>query len=217
MTLGVYIPTRGRPTKLHSIVLNLKDTTRNPFKIYWGIEPFDSESIEAARKTGYPIILNRGKPTYSDALQTIYEQTSEPIFLWANDDFLFLKDWDVEPLRIMKEKPEIGVLGVPDGNPSTQYSTISFIRRNYIEEESGVVDIPGRVLYPYSHNFVDNELTETAQNRGVWDKSTAPCIEHQHYSFTWLGNFPKDATYEKNDRHFAEDMVLYNSRRHLWT
>jgi len=94
---------------------------------------------------------------------------------------------------------------------------MSFIRRKYIEEQSGVVDMPKRVLYPYNHNFVDNELTETAQHRGAWDKCDAPCILHQHPSFTWLGEVPIDETYINNNKKDAEDNELYHSRKHLWS
>lgn len=216
MTLGIYLPTYGRPKKLKSVAQNIEQATKSPFKLYWGVEPFDRESILAAKDTGHPVILNEGKATYSDALQTIYEQTSEPIFFFANDDFLFLDDWDEEPLKKMEADKGMGVLGVSDGNPQTGYTAISFIRRSYIEGQSGVIDMPNRVLYPYNHNYVDNELTETAQFRGVWGFCSAPCIEHQHPSFTWLGDFETDETYIRNNLKDAEDNELFHSRRHLW-
>lgn len=216
MTLGIYVPTFGRPHKLASVAKNIEETTKNKFKLYWGVESFDRDSILAAKDTGYGVIINTGDPKYADALQSIYEATKEPIFFWGNDDFLFLDGWDVKPMEIMQEFQDIGVLGVHDGNPKTSYSTISFIRRKYIEEQSGVVDMPNRVLYPYHHNFVDNELTETAKHRDVWDRCDAPCIQHQHPSFTWLGHFPPDETYAKNDRMANADSETFYSRRHLW-
>lgn len=216
MVLGVYIPTYGRPKKLQQVADNLKQNTKGEYKLYWCVESFDRESILAAKDTGYPVIINEGKSTYSDALQTIYEQTNEPVFIWANDDFYFLKDWDEKPMQMMEADPGIGVLGIDDGNPQTNYTAISFIRRKYIEEQSGVIDMPNRVLYPYNHNYCDNELTETAQHRGAWDKSIGPCIHHQHPSFTWLGDFPTDETYVRNNLKDAEDNELFHSRRHLW-
>lgn len=215
--IGIYCPTLSRPQKMRQLVDNLQATTRSPFQLYWGVEPDDRESILAAKDTGYPVIINEGKPSYSDALQTIYEQTDEPIFLWANDDFHFLDGWDIVPLEMMEKHEDIGVLGLYDGNPKTSFTSISLIRRKYIEEQSGVVDMPNRVLYPYKHNYVDNELTETAQHRGVWDRCETPCIEHQHPSFKWLGDFPSDATYEKNLKTFGQDSETFNNRRHLWS
>ena len=216
MALGVYIPTFGRPKKLQQVADNIKGNTKSEYKLYWGVESFDKESIKAAKATGAEVIINGGKPCYSDALQTIYEKTDEPIFFWGNDDFYFLKDWDEAPLNMMAENPGIGVLGVHDGNPQTKFASMSFVRRSYIKEHSGVVDMPNRVMYPYNHNYVDDELTETAQMRGSWSSCPAPCIQHQHHSFKWLGDFPHDKTYEKNDKGFAEDTETFHGRRHLW-
>lgn len=217
MTLGVYIPTYGRPNKLQQVADNLKEATQGEWNLYWCCEENDPESINSALKTGAKVIINKRKPTYSDALQEIYEQTDEEIFLWGNDDFHFLKNWNEQPLEIMKNNKGIGVLGLHDGNPYTKYWSISLVRRKYIEEQSGVIDIPNRVLYPYNHNYVDDELTATAIKREVWQKCMAPCIQHQHHSFKWLGDFPHDATYAKNDKKIAEDNETYHSRVHLWT
>jgi len=214
--LGIYLPTYGRAGKLQQVADNIKESTNSEYKLYWGVEAHDRESILAAKDTKAEVIINTGNPSYSDALQEIYENSDEEIFFWANDDFLFLKDWDVAPLKKLEENPQIMVLGVHDGNPNTRYSTISFIRRKYIEEQSGVVDMPNRVLYPYKHNYVDDELTGTAKARGVWDLCEAPCIQHQHHSFKFLGDFPHDDTYAKNDKGLAEDSQTYNERTHLW-
>lgn len=215
MILGIYVPTLGRAKKLQALADNLKENTHSEYKLYWCVEPTDRESILAAKDTGAEVIINSQGSTYSNALQEVYEQTSEAIFLWGNDDFYFLKDWDVKPLKMM-EDPKICVLGLHDGNPQTKYSTISLVRRSYIEEQSGVVDMPNRVLYPYNHNYVDDELTETAQKRGAWGFCPFPTIEHRHPSFKWLGDFPTDETNKKNDSGLAEDSETFHSRRPLW-
>ena len=188
--IGIYIPTFGRPDKLQALADNIKATTRSDYELYWGVEPFDTASIEAGKKTGHPVILNTDEPNYGNALQSIYEATEEPIFFPANDDFLFLDGWDTAPLAMFEKFPDIGVLGVHDGNPKTSFTSVYMVRRSYIQEHSGVIDMPNRVLYPYGHNFSDNELAGTAQKRGMWDRCTEPCIQHQHPSFTWLGEFP---------------------------
>lgn len=216
MTLGVYIPTLGRANKLQAVADNLKENTKSPYKLYWCVEEHDTDSIDKALATGAKVIINKRKPTYSDALQEIYEQTDEEIFLWGNDDFYFLPNWDEQPLEMMEDKG-ISVLGLHDGNPKTKYWSISLVRRKYIEEQSGVVDMPNRVLYPYNHNYVDDELAGTAISRGVWAACMTPCILHQHHSFKWLGDFPHDATYAKNDKKFAEDSEMYNIRVRLWS
>lgn len=216
MTLGIYIPTLGRHQKLQAVADNIQAATKNDYRLYWCVESHDTKSRAAAEKTGAKVFINTGKACYADALQTIYEQTNEPIFLWGNDDFYFLEGWDVRPLDMMAKDEGIGVLGLHDGNPATGYSAISLVRRSYVEQQSGVVDMPNRVLYPYDHNYVDNELTETAQARGAWDRCTEEAIQHQHPSFKWLGDFPVDDTYRKNDKNLAKDNELFHNRRQLW-
>lgn len=206
--LGIFCPTYGRPHKLQEVATNIERATKSPFRLYWGCEPEDAASIEAARATGHPVVINKGNMGYSDTVQTIYEQSKEPVFFHANDDFFFTDGWDVEPLKFLKEHPEVLVLGVHDGNSNTIFYTVSFIRRKYIRKQSGVVDIPNRIFYPYSHNFQDTEFSQTAVCRGVWAKLDFPCIEHRR-----VGH---DDTYAKNAATFGQDQVVYEARKHLF-
>jgi hypothetical protein len=214
--LGIYIPTHKRPESIKRVAKNIEEATKSEYKLYFGLEPYDTEGIKAAEATGHSVMVNKYEPSFSNTIQTIYEQTNEPIFLPANDDFLFLDGWDTAPLKMLEDFPDIMVLGVHDGNPNTSFSAIQIIRRQYIKEQSGVVDMPNRVYYPYNHNFVDTEMTETARARKVWDRCDAPCIEHQHPSFKWLGEFEPDETYQKNDASAGKDSETYHNRKHLW-
>lgn len=215
--LGIYCPTYGRAHKLQAVASNIEGATKGPFKLYWGVEPADVASIKAAEATGHNVIINKGDMGYSDTVQTMYEQTTEPIFFCANDDFFFVDGWDVAPRRFLEEYPEVMVVGVHDGNPHTRFYTVFFIRRKYIEEQSGVVDMPNRVFYPYKHNFQDTEFTETAIKRGAWDRLDGPCIEHHHPGLSHVfGERATDETYAKNDKTAGEDAQTYKNRRHLW-
>lgn len=215
--LAVFIPTYKRPKTLQNVADNIKITTHNPYTLYFGCEPDDRESIMAAADTGATVIINKGNEGYSDTVQTLYERTTEPYFFVGNDDFFFLKDWDVEPLRIFEVSPYLMVVGMQDGNPGSSGSTIHMIRREYIKESSGVIDIPNRVFYPYNHNYQDTEFTETAQARRVWGRSTADAIEHHHPDMAYLfGEVERDETYLKNAKHVYTDSNTYHDRKHLW-
>lgn len=214
---GIYLPTLKRPHRLEEVVKNIEAATIQPYKLYFGVEPEDEASIKELERLGQTIVVNKGQPGLPDTLQTIYEASDEPIFLWANDDFHFLDGWDVAPLKMFEDFPDIGVLGVHDGNPDTNFSAISMIRRSYIEEQSGVVDMPNRVLYPYHHNFADTELTMTAQRRNAWDKCTAPCIRHLHPSFMFFEDRRvHDEVYRKNDLTMPKDLETFHSRKPLF-
>lgn len=209
MKLGIYCPTWHRPHKLQEVATNIEQTTRTPFNLVWGCEPDDIASIEAAKATGHKVVINKGNQGYSDTMQAIYEQGRESIFFHANDDFYFLDGWDEPYIKFLKERPEIMVVGAHDGLTTPSFWTICFIRRKYIKEQSGVIDMPNRVFYPYNHNYVDTEFTKTAISRGVWDKVDAPCIEHRRAEH--------DETYAKNAATFQTDSETFHKReRTLW-
>lgn len=209
MRLGIYLPTYHRPHKLQEVASNIEQATTGDFKLYFGVELKDVESFKAAKATGHAVVFNKYSPRagHANTIQSIYEESDEEIFFCANDDFYFPEGWNEGPLLFLAEHPEVLVLGVQDGlTPS--YSTIFFVRRNYIEEFSGVVDMPRRVLYPYNHNYQDTEFTYTAQSRGIWAKLEQPCIKHNR-----VGG---DETYAKNEATSSKDAQTFESRKHLW-
>lgn len=210
MTLGIFLPTYKRPDKLKVVATNVEQATKGDFNLYFGCEEEDTASIEAAKATGHEVVINKYDPKqgYSNTIQSIYESSNDTVVFHANDDFEFVDGWDVAPMGFLEQHLEVMVLGAHDGSDQPSYSTISFIRREYIEQYSGVVDIPNRVFYPYCHNYQDTEFTRTAQARGMWDKIETPCIKHHR-----VGG---DETYRKNDATSAEDARTFQAREHLW-
>ena len=216
--LNIYLPTYKRPFKLAQIAKNIEETTYYPFELYFGVEADDRESILAAKDTGHKVVINPYEPGYANTVQAMYEQSDGEYWFHSNDDFVHLPEWDKRPIDLLDESPTLMVIGCHDGNPKTRYYTISMVRRKYIEDMSGVVDMPNRCFYPYHHNYIDTEFTETAIHRGVWDVCTAPCIEHHNPGFAHIfGDVETDETYEKNNRTAGKDADTYNSRRNLWS
>ena len=212
-TLAIYLPTYKRPHTLAKVAQNIEDTTKNKFTLYFGIEPNDEESYQAALATGHKVVINKYDQDagYSNTVQTCYESSKEPYWFHANDDFVFLKDWDAPYVEFLEGNPHIMVVGAHDGTDGVSYSTIHFVRRKYIEEQSGVMDIPNRCFYPYHHNYQDTEFTQTAQFRNVYAKVEVPCIIHSHPTADG-----KDETYRKNDATSPADGITFNSRKYLW-
>lgn len=210
--LAVMIPTYKRPEALQSVASNLEKATKHSFKLYFGLEKEDELGIAAAKATGHEVIINKYAPGYANTIQTIYEQSKEPFLMHGNDDFLFLPNWDETPIA-MFERADLMVVGIPQTEGDVYGSAISMFRRAYIKEMSGVVDMPNRVFYPYNHNYVDTEFTETAQSRSVWALCEKQVLIHQHPGFTGK---PLDATYEKNQATAGKDQLTFESRRHLW-
>lgn len=210
--LDIWLPTYKRPHKLAAVAKNIEETTVGPFTLYFGLEPNDEAGIEAARATGHKVVINPYEMGYSNTIQAMYEASSGEFAFHANDDFEFLPDWNVQPLA-MFERPDLMMVGVRQREEDTDCSAICFWRRKYIEERSGVIDMPNRVFYPYHHNYQDTESTRTARARGVWAKCDALCIVHQHAGFT---GEEKDETYKKNDATAGLDEQTFLSRKHLW-
>lgn len=211
--LGILLPTYKRPDSLERVAKNIKETTKNSYTLYFGVEPEDEVSILAAQKIANVVSApNFHEPGYSGAIQSMYETSTEPFLFHANDDFEFLPNWDEHPIA-MFETPQVQVVGVPQNEADKTYSAICFFRRSYIERQSGVVDMPNRVFYPYHHNYQDTEFTRTAQSRAVWFSSDVPCINHLHPGFTGK---EKDEVYLKNDATIEEDKKTFESRQHLW-
>jgi hypothetical protein len=210
-TIDIWLPTYHRSGKLATVAKNIEKTTKNNFVLYFGVEPDDDASWVAALRTGHQVVYNSYAPGYAGAVQTMYEVSKSPFWIHANDDFEFLPDWDVVPLS-MFDAPHIMVVGVREQEHSS-FSAVFMARRSYIEKMSGVIGMPNRVLYPYHHNYVDTEFTETAKARGVWAKCDAPCILHKHPGI--IGG-DKDETYRKNDATVAQDEETFHSREHLW-
>lgn len=212
--LAILLPTYKRPHALQRVADNIAATTKNSYTLYFGVEKDDIESYDAALATGNKVVVNKygSEAGYSNTIQSMYEDSMEPILFHANDDFEFLPGWDEVPVS-MFETESVGVVGVPQNEQDHDCSAVCFFRRKYIEERSGVVDMPNRVFYPYHHNYQDTEFTRTARSRGVWAKSEAPCINHLHPGI--IGG-EKDETYKKNDATAGLDEQTFNNRKHLW-
>lgn len=210
--IGVYVPTLGRPERLQQVADNIHAATSIRHRIIFVVEDHDVASLEAGRLTGERTLVNHDEPSYSNALQTAYEDDDCPYFIGGNDDFDFSVGWDVAAMQVMSQ-PGVQVVGIYDGNPSCEYSTISLVDRKYIEEQSGVIDMPGRVNYPYKHNYVDTEFFLTARKRGVFAKAPESIIIHRHPDF---GHGSLDRTYMKSRNSMGQDAETFQSRAHLW-
>lgn len=211
-TFAIWLPTFHRPHKLEAVIENIRKATKNPYELYFGVEPEDMGTQEELRHLQQKMIINEYDAGYSNTIQTIYENTHEPIWFHANDDFIFLPNWDEHPIA-MFETESVKVVGVPQNEADKSYSAICFARRSYIEEDSGVIDMPNRVFYPYHHNYIDTEFTRTAQHRNVWAASSTPCIDHDHPG---IKGGEKDEVYKKNDATATIDEQTFKSRQHLW-
>ncbi len=208
--LAIIIPTYKRPHAIRRAFDNAHDNTSTPHKIYFVIEPEEWASYNVIKENNLNLIISKYPGNHTGAANTAYEETKEPFFMIANDDFNFHPGWDVKAMEKMTEG--VGVVGVNDGND--RYTPITLVRRAYIQEFSGSPDTVNTLYYPgYNHNYVDTEFSEVAKKRGMFAECPESIVEHMHYTFN---KSPMDNTYEKSRATSNVDQITYESRRHLW-
>jgi hypothetical protein len=209
--LAVCVPTYGRADRLKRVAENIHENTIVPHKIYFIVEPEDTESQEAVKALGEELVISKYPGCHTGAANTVVEQLEEAYFIMANDDFNFHKEWDTRAIAAMPDN--IMVCGVNDmGNGMC--NTIFVVKLRYIREMSGVIDFPNTYFCPaYKHNYADQEFYETAIMRGVYTICRESEVEHMHPGF---GKGVKDQTYQRSDSTAPGDQQTYNSRRHMW-
>lgn len=211
-TIDIAVPTFHRPEKLQAIVDNIHENTTLTHEIYFVVEPDDTASINAAVATKESVLINKYPGNHTGAANTAYEEMKAPFFIIANDDFNFHKNWDTEAIKEFDD-PNVGVVGVNDGQ-SSGYTAITVVRRKYIDEQSGCMDVPGVLYFPgYNHNYVDTEFSQTAMKRNAFRACPSSVVEHMHWAF---GKNKIDATYDKSNATARADSDTFQSRQHLW-
>jgi len=207
--IDIIIPTFRRPDSLERAAKNARENTYSPMNLYFVVEPTDSLSIDKLEELGEKYIISEAPGSHTGAANTAYHKTTEPFFIMANDDFNFHKDWDIPAMAAMEGN---SVVGLNDGSGGCV--AITLVRRKYIEEQSGCVDIPNTLYFPgYNHNYVDTEFREVAIKRGVWTTAPDSIVEHMHWAF---GKAKMDETYDKSNKTSPLDAATFSSRQHLW-
>ena len=216
-TACVVIPVLRRPHRVAPLLESLIDS-RQPCWPLFVCTNGDAEEIEAVRQTGmaYLVIPPNERGDYACKIQAGFEHTSDPFIFTGADDLNFHKGWLEAALRCM-EDPAIGVVGTNDlGNSRVmegRHSTHSLVRRTYVEQH-GTIDQPGQVLHPgYWHEYVDDELVQTAKVRKAWAFAEDSVVEHLHPNW---GKSDMDPLYDEQYTRMIVDKPLFKRRRHLW-
>ena len=136
------------------------------------------------------------------------------------DDIIFVDRW-LEAAVIAMADPDVGVVGTADPLwPLPDHSTHSLVRRRYVEEQSGCVDLHDTVLYPYWHGFTDHELVGVAKSRRAYVYCEHSQVEHHHPGWDGMGRVRSgaalDDTYRKGNRNHRRDTVTFIQRSEQW-
>ena len=218
--VAVLIPVLSRPSRVQPLVEALRACSPDvPCRPYFLVSPGDAAEEEAVRASGANLIKVTwppGRGDYARKMNHGFAHTDELYVFLGADDLRFDPDWAVEAIAVQQETGAC-VVGTNDlGNPrvvSGEHSTHTLVHRGY--GDCGTIDDPTRILHEhYHHQFVDDELVQTALSRDTYAHAHDAHVEHLHPNW---GKAADDSTYRRGNRHFWADRNLFLQREKLWT
>jgi hypothetical protein len=215
--LVVVVPMLGRAHRVDPLVTSLRSTTPGA-RLLLVLNPNDVRVQAEADRCGVEWIPVRYGPVgdYARKINTGAWHTTEPLIFTGADDLRFHPGW-FEAAR-SKLGPGVGVVGTNDlGSQRVmrgEHSTHSLITRAYMDEY-GTIDEPGKILHEgYPHEYVDDELIETAKYRGAFRMALDAHVEHLHPNW---GKAPSDVMYQQQQKRMWRGRPIFMKRRGLWT
>lgn len=212
--LAVLIPTLGRHEKLPDLLESLRAATVQPYRVYFIVEHTDTDTrTTLAGKTPDNVTVVAGEfGSCAVAMNAGYRASQEPFFFTGNDDLWFHDAWDAEAMAVM-EADKKQVCGTNDGNG--RMTCFAVVERKFIEQQSGVYDVPNTVYHPYVSQYCDTEFAEFAKHRGAWCEAPRAVTEHLHWEFGKAD--PDHPNYLKARSTHQDDAAVFQKRQAVWT
>ena len=213
--LAILVPVLRRPHRVKPLMDSIKRATPDA-RVVFITDPGDYEEhcAIAVERTPKTTVLTTGG-NYAHKINRGFEHCSERLLFLGADDLEFHPGW----LEACVEKLEEGadVVGTQDlCNPAVirgEHATHFLVMRDYVEL-LGTIDEAGKILHEgYEHEYVDNELIETAKARGVYAFANDAVVEHLH---PLVGKAPTDELYDRMPARMKTGKAVYDKRRHLW-
>lgn len=226
MSVVVLIPLLGRPDQVEPLLASLKGSIADvDVQPYFLLSPNDQKVIDAVRRNRAPHSVVDWEPERGDYAKKMNLGAAHVLSgAFGDIDWLFLGARDLRfHVRWADEAVRVGegigkrVVGTNDlGNPMVvrgKHSTHPLVHVSYVKE-CGTIDEPGLLCHEgYWHNWVDNELVETAISRREWVFAPKSHVEHLHW--VWKKS-TMDEVYERGREHYKDDQRLFASRRRMW-
>lgn len=201
MSTAILIPAM-RPAMLAPLAENIREATPEPHTVYFIATGACAEAVNSIPDAH---LIHDNGGTWAKRINLGVGATTEPYLFLGAEDVRFHPGWLTAALTYRSD----GVTVVNDlHNPR---GTMALVSRAYAER--GTVDGPGLLHEGYAHNFVDNELFETAHSRGKVAYCEDSIVEHLHPA---AGKALDDAVYRLGRRRLEDDRRLYEQRRPLW-
>lgn len=212
-------PVLGRPANAQPLASSLAASTKLA-RLLFVCSPGDRHQIAACKATGCETLVapfEPGRGDWARKLELARHNSGEEFMLFGADDLRFHDGWDDAVLAAYAEW-DVGVVGTNDlANPQVKrglHSTHPVVCRGYAEMHGTADDKTVMLHQGYWHQYVDNELVETARARNCWLFCADARVEHAH---PFWGTAAKDDTYERGQLEHHADRRLYTRRRQMWT
>lgn len=209
-TVDVIIPALHRPQNVQPLMESLKASTG--LATAWFVcEEDDQEEIAAVQANGGRVLF--GGHTFPEKVNSAYKVTAAPWLMLCGDDVRFRPGWLDQALDVAR-RYDGKVIATNDlSNPRVtrgEHATHPLISRSYIDQEGASWDGPGVVCHEgYSHWFCDDEWTEVAKQRGVFQAALGSQVEHMHPLF---GKGEDDEVYQLGQKNSKEDELRFKGR-----
>ena len=213
----VLVPMLGRPHRVEPMLGTLRTTAPDARPLFL-VSPNDHAVHQAIDAAGAERLTVDGPHPgdYARKINQGYRLCVEPLLFTGACDIRFHPGWFEAATAELVDG--IGVVGTNDLGSARvmagRHSTHSLVTRDYVER-FGTIDEVGVVLHEgYPHEFVDDELVQTAISRDAFAFAVDSHVEHLHPSW---GKAPSDELYERTPVRMAHGRRLYRRRRQLWT
>lgn len=217
--LVVVVPMLGRPHRVPPLLESLEATAPEA-RVIFCCSPGDTLVHKAVDATGRRRldVAWVGRGDYARKINYGYRESTEPYIFLAADDLLFHPGWWEEALAV-QDRTGAGVVGTQDlCNPRViagEHSTHSLVTRAYADR-FGTIDRPKMILHEgYQHEYVDDELVETARHRGAWAFANDAIVQHLHPMC--CDDVRPDPLYLQQRQRMRLGALLYRQRQRLWS
>jgi hypothetical protein len=214
----VAVPVLGRPERVAPLIDSLDSSIETAqLRVIFVASPGDPAEVEALEQSGIDYLVapfERGDGDWARKVNLVYRSTDAPWVFTGADDLCFCPGWADRALECAAATGA-GVVGTQDYANSRviagEHATHNLVARWYADQH-GTIDAAGQVVTEvYAHNFVDDELVETAKHRGLWTFCPDSEVPHNHPN--WDRAIRRDRTYRIGEQQFDRDARLFRIRR----
>lgn len=215
MTIDILIPTRGRPDRLHDMMMSAIDTANSLdlLRLYWYLDEDDVTNDCKYSEDNGLIYTHVGKQkTLSQCWNDLYKLGTGEILMHCSDDIIFeTQGWDTIVRDYFADKP-VGLLYGQDGHQDENCATHSFTTRK-------AADIIGYFVPPYFEADW-NDVWLHKVYKGLAERTGKPYLKYDPRIMTRHLHKNVDAKYDDETYRLAEERrqrasAVWHEKNHL--